>query len=155
MWKLLRYLQQADSVIAEFKQRLDTFAFDLEANSLELARQLDQAQALFYQAFCVHLQSSTTSGFASNILQAIISGGQQSSPEEEAEAAALMAGAKDVESAVLVEQLDHIVEQIAHQQTQARQFVEQTSEQALTWLQNRSAPEIRDAFTQFLSRHGC
>ncbi|NRA41599.1 MAG: pyruvate, water dikinase [Pseudomonadales bacterium] len=154
MWKLLRYLQQADSVIADFQQRLNTFAFDLEANGEELARQLDQAQALFYQAFCVHLQSSTTSGFASNILQAIISGGQQSSPEEEAEAAALMAGAKDVESAVLVEQLDHIVEQIADQQTQARQFVEQTSEQALAWLQNHSAPDIRDAFAQFLSRHG-
>jgi pyruvate,water dikinase len=153
MLRLLRYLQQADKVIAEFTPRADRFALPLTGTSAALAKALEDAQPFFYEAFCVHLQSSTTSGFASNVLQAIVSGGQETTPEEEAEAARLLAGASGVESAVLVEQLDHIVELVAAEPQAATEFSgATTSADALAWL--NSITKLKTAFDAFLERHG-
>ena len=153
MLRLLRYLQQADKVIAEFTPRADRFALPLTGTSATLAKALEDAQPFFYEAFCVHLQSSTTSGFASNVLQAIVSGGQDTTPEEEAEAARLLAGASGVESAVLVEQLDHIVALVAAQPQAATEFSgATTAADALAWL--NSIAHLKTAFDAFLERHG-
>lgn len=151
-WRLLRYLQRADKVINEFTSRAECFTLPTEGNSVTLAKALDDAQEFFYEAFCVHLQSSTTSGFASNLLQAIVSGGQDSTPEEEAEAARLLAGASDVESALLVDQLDDIVSSIFTRED-ANQFAEAPDpDAARAWLSANG--ELGDAFEGFLQRHG-
>ena len=153
MARLLKYLWRADAVIGAFTPRADDFALPTSGTSSELAQALDDAQSFFYEAFCVHLQSSTTSGFASNVMQAIISGGQESSPEEEAEAARLLAGASDVESAVLVEQLDYIVDLVATQPLAQSHFVEATtSADALAWL--NEVGDLKATFDAFLQRHG-
>lgn len=153
MLKMLKYLQQADAVIDDFSRRAKDFQLPTEGSSAELAKALDEAQAFFYEAFAVHLQSSTTSGFASNILQAMISGGQQSSPEEQAEAGRLMAGARGVESAVLVDQLDAISAEVSQHRDVQSCFVEADPYQALAWLcSERSA--VADKFSAFLARHG-
>ncbi|MEP1593208.1 MAG: PEP/pyruvate-binding domain-containing protein, partial [Halieaceae bacterium] len=153
MARLLKYLWQADAVIGAFTPRADDFTLPASGTSSELAQALEGAQSFFYEAFCVHLQSSTTSGFASNVMQAIISGGQESSPEEEAEAARLLAGASDVESAVLVEQLDHIVDQVAAQPEAPDDFVTaSTPAAALAWL--NGVDSLKTSFDEFLQRHG-
>ncbi len=154
MIKLLNYLKQADTVIEKFTHRATQFNPCTQGTSAEIASDLDEAQQFFYEAFCVHLQSSTTSGFASNVLQAIISGGQESTPEEEAEAAALMAGATGVESAVLVEQLDHIVDVIAAHKDAQGCFVDVSVEQALTWINHEQDHNIATLYHAFLKRHG-
>ena len=153
MVKMLRYLQTADAVIDDFKRRAAVFKVPVQGSSAELARALDESKDFFYEAFAVHLQSSTTSGFASNILQAMISGGQESSPEEEAEAGRLMAGAQDVESAVLVDQLDEIVDEISRHPDAKSCFVEVSPELALHWLRGEGSG-ISHKFSTFLKRHG-
>lgn len=151
-WRLLRYLQRADKVIAAFTIRAERFRLPVQGDSATLAKALDEAQDFFYEAFCVHLQSSTTSGFASNLLQAMVSGGQESTPEEEAEAARLLAGASDVESALLVEQLDDIVSSIINH-ADARQFAEAPDAGAAqAWLSAQA--DLAKAFDDFLQRHG-
>jgi pyruvate,water dikinase len=176
MIKLLSYLKQADKVIADFNQEANGFSLPMTGSSAEIIKALDQAQVFLYQAYCVHLQSSTTSGFASNVLQAMISGGQESNHQEEAEAARLMAGATGVESAILVEQLDAISDLIAqslHQQTAHNSkpaqldlpnkapapepqlpFINTDPEHALAWLNTEADAPIRDNFKRFIERHG-
>ncbi|NRB38637.1 MAG: pyruvate, water dikinase [Pseudomonadales bacterium] len=152
--KLLRYLRNADSVISEFTQRAEHFCLPTAGDSRSMTTALEQAQPFLYEAMAVHLQSSTTSGFASNILQGIISGGQESTPEEEAEAANLMAGATGVESAVLVEQLDQVVEQISGHEDVKEKFLNTTSAEALTWLNSEASDKNAKTFQTFLQRHG-
>ncbi|QQD19182.1 hypothetical protein I6N98_04825 [Spongiibacter nanhainus] len=151
--RLLRYLQTADSAIAKFAQKAGTFSLPVSGTSHELAAALDSKLPFYSEANAVHLQSSTTSGFASNILQAMISGGQESTPAQQAEAARLMAGANGVESAVLVEQLDAITDQIADSPTEAQLFVDASPTDAIDCLLN-TRPEIRSAYQGFLERHG-
>lgn len=152
--KLLRYLKNADDVIAEFCERAASFRPPTTGSSEAMVKALDDAQPFLSEAMAVHLQSSTTSGFASNILQAIISGGQESTHAEEAEAANLMAGASGVESAVLVDQLDAIVDAIAVHIECRQQFVEASPEQALRWLSSNEAGGLKGRFEAFLERHG-
>ena len=152
--RLLRYLQRADAVIAQFRERAAAFTLPTQGGSRELIDALDAARPFYSEAMAVHLQSSTTSGFASNILQAIISGGQESSPEEQAEGARLMAGASGVESAVLVHQLDALVDEIARHPEAATAFVAANASEALAWLQGRAPVALQQAYAAFLRRHG-
>ncbi|NRB41216.1 MAG: pyruvate, water dikinase, partial [Pseudomonadales bacterium] len=158
MIRLLTYLKQADKVIAEFSARATQFRPLLIGSSEVIAADLDKAQAFFYEAFCVHLQSSTTSGFASNVLQAMISGGQESSAEEEAEAARLMTGINGVESAILVEQLDEIVDtivaQIAKTPCIKKHFIDVDASQAWCWLSSSKSGPLEALIEGFLLRHG-
>lgn len=158
MIKLLNYLKQADSVIAEFRHRTENFELPCNGNSNDIAIALDNAQGFLYEAFCVHLQSSTTSGFASNVIQAIISGGQYSSPEEEAEAARLLAGASNVESAVLVEQLDTVVDAIVsaieNDANIIALFLDVPANAAWDWINSEKSGSIQQAILAFLKRHG-
>jgi pyruvate,water dikinase len=151
--KMVRYIQQADAVIAGFKLKADVFNLTTAGSSTQIAEALENALPFYSEAMEVHLRSSTTSGVASNILQSMISGGQESSPEEQAEAAKLMAGATGVESAVLVEQLDHIIDQIAGDSSQASRFIDACAADALSWLTN-GAGKISSDFNNFLQRHG-
>lgn len=151
--RLLRYLQTADSAIAKFTQKANSFSLPVAGTSHELAAALDRNLPFYSEANAVHLQSSTTSGFASNILQAMIAGGQESTPAQQAEAARLMAGASGVESAILVEQLDSIADLIADDPEAAQGFVNASPADAIDWLASAS-PEIRAAYQVFLQRHG-
>lgn len=150
--KMLRYLQKADDVIARFSEKANDFDLPISGNSVEIAHALDRALPFYSEAMAVHLQSSTTSGVASNILQSMISGGQESNAAEQAQAANLMAGASGVESAILVEQLDAIVEKIAQHERDAQAFVDASPTDAVEWL--ASSTIVSDDFKAFLHRHG-
>jgi phosphohistidine swiveling domain-containing protein len=152
--RLLKYINSADSVIEQFTGRADTFRLPTQGDSRSIAIALEEAQPFLCEAMAVHLRSSTTSGFATNMLQSIISGGQDSTPEEEAEAANLMAGAKGVESAILVEQLDSIVEYISAHKEAEEKFLNNTTADALSWLESESSGNISSVFQQFMQRHG-
>ena len=151
--RMLKYLYTADGVIEKFEKRASHFSLPVTGTSHELASALDQALPFYSEAMAVHLQSSTTSGFASNILQGMISGGQESTAVEQAEDASLMAGANDVESAVLVEQLDAIVAKIAENKEEAKQFINATPADAVTYLYSADS-KISTDFNDFLKRHG-
>lgn len=151
--KMLRYLYTADAVIEKFEQKAKLFSVLVTGTSQQLATALDKALPFYSDAMAVHLQSSTTSGFAANVLQGMISGGQESTAAEQSEAASLMAGAREVESAVLVEQLDTIVEKISENKDEAMRFTNAAPVDALAWL-NRSDSQLSTDFKYFLTRHG-
>jgi len=106
----------------------------------------------------VHLRSSAYSGLMEGIIQGVVSRGDDDpsaaeAAELQAEAARLLAGASDVESALMVEQLDAVVDLIARDRPQAESFQQQTTAQALHWL-NAENSDIGAAFKTFLERHG-
>ena len=137
------------------KTDLERFEIDTSGDCAAVMRAIDSAIPTLNRVYCVHLQSSSTSGFTGNILHAMLARGPGSGAEQEAEGARLLAGAKDVESAVLVEQLDAITRKVAGVAIdQARWFSELTPEAALAWLQNSAPENIRNAFQNFLQRHG-
>jgi pyruvate,water dikinase len=140
-------------VISAFREKAQQFSLPTAGSSKEIAAALHQAQAFYSEAMAVHLQSSTTSGVASNILQAMISGGQESTPAQQSEAANLMAGACEVESAVLVDQLVNIVDQIAVNENNASAFIALPTAEALAWLHNEGG-KISEDFLKFMQRHG-
>lgn len=152
--KLLNYLRKADGVIAEFDQRLENFSLPQLQDSQKMLASIDASLPVLVEAYNVHFQSSATSSFATNVLQAMVSGGQDSTPEEEAEAAKLMAGATGVESAILVAQLDKVVDLIAEQPEGKEQFQQPSAKDALIWLHSNNSGAAAQAFKDFLARHG-
>jgi pyruvate,water dikinase len=153
--RLLKYIFSADKAIAAFKADLARFYIDTSGDSTAVMRAIDSAVPMLNRAYCVHLQSSSTSGFTGSILNAILARGPGDKAAHEAEAARLLAGAKEVESAVLVDQLDDITRKIANMEAeQSGSFSELAPEAALAWLQNDAPEEISHAFQAFLQRHG-
>ena len=103
----------------------------------------------------VHLRSSAYSGLMEGVVQGIVSEGQHPpSTQQQAEAAKLFAGASDVESALLVAQLDSVADQIAAHPEGYKVFAKGDSEAALIWLQSDASTTAGMAFMDFLARHG-
>ena len=153
--RLLKYVFSADRAIAALQKDLERFDIDTTGDSASVMLALDKAIPMLNRAYCVHLQSSSTSGFTGNILHAMLARDPGTSAEHEAEAARLLAGAKGVESAVLVDELDDIARQIAGlPQLQAQSFCDATPEEALAWLEVSAPPKISNAYQAFLNRHG-
>ncbi|MCB1706760.1 MAG: hypothetical protein KDI17_17985 [Halioglobus sp.] len=153
--RLLRYALTADKAIAAFKTELDRFHIDTSGDSRAVMRAIDDAVPVLNRAYCVHLQSSSTSGLTGSLLRAIMARGLENPDDLEAEASRLLAGATGVESAVLVEQLDDIARQIAALPTaQAAAFSEAEREDALAWLLHDAPGAIAAAYQAFLQRHG-
>ncbi len=158
-FKFMRYCLRATKVIKEFYTRFDHFQVELKVSSLEMARELESNFHWLPEADEVHLRSSAYSGVMEGIIQGIVTGKQKNPTPEEAaalqgEAARLLAGAEDVESAVMVEQLDAVVDMIALDADEAERFRGLDADKALEWLQGDSSGEVGEAFADFLSRHG-
>ena len=153
--RLMKYILAADKSIAAFSTDLDNFRIPTSGDSAALMRAIDAAIPMLNRAYCVHLQSSATSGFSGAILHAMLARGPGDTADHEAEAARLLAGASEVESAVLVEQLDDIARMIAGMaREQAEAFGTLSSSAALAWLSNQAPQAITTAFQTFLLRHG-
>jgi len=89
------------------------------------------------------------------IVQGIITKGAPSpSLEQQALAAKLFAGATDVESAVLVDQLDKVIDLIAGHPHGKTGFYDVSPEEALKWVTSEAAGPVAIAFKNFLELHG-
>jgi phosphohistidine swiveling domain-containing protein len=150
---LLRYCLRAPKVVEEFGRELDAFTIDNTQDSATMWAQLQKKSAFFDHAMAVHIQSSALSGFLCSIVENMVSGqSNNSTSEEQGEAVRLLAGAKGVESAVMLEELDSLVDGVfAHPDSEGA-FQKVDEKAALAWLQN--SPELSPAFTAFLSKHG-
>jgi pyruvate,water dikinase len=71
---------------------------------------------------------------------------------EQAEAVRLLAGASGVESALMLEQLDDLLDHIALHPDAQQQFQRATIEDASQWLD--TIPGLAQKFQEFLNRHG-
>lgn len=158
-FKFLRYCLRASKVLGEFLVRFESFVVDLKSSSSEMAGELEAKFHWLLEADEVHLRSSAYSGLMEGVIQGIVSGNDKNPCAEQAaalqaEAARLLAGAEDVESAVMVQQLDAVVDIIAQDQAAAEGFRDADTPTALAWLQSEAAGAAGNAFSAFLAHHG-
>ena len=153
--RLMRYVFSADRAIAALAADLEQFDIDAAGDSAAVMQAIDSALPMLNRVYRVHLQSSSTSGFTGNILQSMLARGPGDKALHEAEAARLLAGAKGVESAVLVEQLDAIARSIASLSAeQVTSFCDAAPEAALAWFTSNAPLDIQNAYRAFMQRHG-
>jgi len=151
--KLLRYCLRAPAVVARFGRELDAFVIAHKTDSASMWAELAQKSAFFEHAMAVHIQSSALSGFLCSIVENMVSGrSNDSTSEEQGEAVRLLAGATGVESAVMLEELDHLIDQVVAHPDAQQAFQQAAVADALTWISN--SPKVASAFAAFLSDHG-
>lgn len=151
--KLLRYCLGAPGAVERFGADLDRFVIDGVADSAAMWDEIAGKSWFFDHAMAVHIQSSALSGFLNAIVESMVSGRSDASTvAEQAEAVRLLAGASGVESAVMLEELDDLVDLVAQHPEVDRRFHGVPAEDAMVWL--RATPGLAGGFEGFLGRHG-
>jgi phosphohistidine swiveling domain-containing protein len=123
-----------------------------------LLAELETAVELYHEATLTHVRSSSRSAVAANVLEdtvvkASLKAGR-TEDEGRARASALMAGATDVESAVMLAQLDEVVADLARDEQAGGRFLELGAADAVAWLVGGGAGTTAQKFNDFLERHG-
>lgn len=151
--RLLRYCLRAPAVVERFGRELDAFVVEHTDTSASMWAQLAHKADFFERAMAVHIQSSALSGFLCTIVENMVSGNSNNSTaEEQGEAVRLLAGATGVESALMLDQLDALVDRVAAHPEVASAFLNIDVADALAWL--RSDSTLGPALERFLSAHG-
>lgn len=115
---------------------------------------IDAALPKVWKAYELHLLSSSSSGALGPILLGILARGETPTPAHHAEVAALLAGAKDIESADIAEGADRIIELMATIPDAEQSFAQADPGAALAWLQSNAAGRARAELERYLDRHG-
>lgn len=122
-----------------------------------LLAQLDATIELYNEATLTHVRSSSRSAVAANIMEDTVvraaTRAGRTEDEGRTKASALLAGATNVESAVLLEQLDDIVSRLAENDAAAEQFRTLDAADAVVWLIGVGG-QTSALFDAFLTRHG-
>lgn len=154
-FQMFRYCYRAPGVLAEFETRFRHFHVEYLDNSRDMMTEMEAKFPWLCEMNEVHLRSSAGSGVMEGILQALVSKGQNPpSIEQQAEAARLLAGASHVESAMLVDHLDGVVDAIARHPQAREKFKDVPVTQAHAWLTSTDSGAAGKAFTDFLFHHG-
>ena len=152
-FSLLRYCLGAPATVRQFGLELDRFVIREQSGSARMWAELEAKAPFFEHCMAVHIQSSALSGFLCAIVENMVAGrSNDSTAAEQARAAALLGGAKDVESAVMLQQLDTLVSAIAAHPDATASFCAAEPATALAWL--RATAPLADEFTVFLGDHG-
>ncbi|MDG2046448.1 MAG: PEP/pyruvate-binding domain-containing protein [Halioglobus sp.] len=151
--KLLAYCLRAPAVVDRFGEALDAFVIHNEIDSKSMWRELEGKSEFFEHSMAVHIQSSALSGFLCTIVENMVSSkSNDSTSEEQGEAVRLLAGATGVESAVMLEQLDSLIDCVVDHPEAQEAFQQATVVDALSWLRNE--PALAPRFATFLSDNG-
>jgi pyruvate,water dikinase len=151
--KLLRYCLAAPGVVQGFGPTLDQFRIDKKPGSAAMWSEIAGKSWFFDHCMAVHIQSSALSGFLCAMVENMVSGkSNDSTITEQAEAVRLLAGASGVESALMLEQLDTLLDQLALHPGVKHRFQQASTEEAEAWLAESS--DLAQQFDDFLNRHG-
>ncbi len=151
--KLVRYCLQAPGTVERFGRELDGFAIEPKQDSNAMWAEIAARSWFFDHSMAVHIQSSALSGFLSSIVENMVSGrSNDSTAAEQAEAVRLLAGASGVESALMLEQLDTLLDHVAAHPEAEPAFRQAGVDEALRWLQ--ATPGVAEEFGEFLACHG-
>ena len=152
-FKLLKYCINAPSVVVQFTAELEQFAIVEKKNSAQMWDELAGKLWFFNYCMAVHIQSSALSGFLCAIVENMVSSkSNDSTVEEQAEAIRLLSGAKGIESVLMVEQLDKLIDKIASRSDVVVGFQGAVIKDALAWL--HSTKTLSEEFKRFLDLHG-
>lgn len=155
--KLTTFALSAGPHIRRLDKKLASFETPSAATPRALLAELDAAIELYNEATLTHVRSSSRSAVAANVLedtvvkQAVKTG--RTEDEGRAQASALMAGATDVESAVMLAQLDQVVAELADDHQAGGRFLEMDAADAVAWLVGGDGATTQK-FNDFLERHG-
>ncbi len=151
--KLLRYCFAAPKVVEQFGQDLDTFQIATRPDSASMWAEISSKLSFAERCMAVHLQSSALAGFTTSIVENMVAdNGNESTVAEQAETIRLLSGASGVESAVMLQELDELLDRVAAHPDAAEKFQAATLESAAHWL--RSIPDLARVFERFLKHHG-
>jgi rifampicin phosphotransferase len=151
--RLLRYCLTAPGVVERFGAELQAFGIEKRPDSASMWAELASKSGFFEHCMAVHIQSSALSGFLCSIVENRVSGNaNESTGAEQAEAMRLLAGATGVESALMLEQLDQLLDTIAAEPQAGQHFVAAPAPDALRWL--RATAPLDADFAGFLRAHG-
>lgn len=151
--RVLAYSLRAPAVVAQFDRELAEFVIEPLSDSASMSAQLHRKAAFFDHAMAVHIRSSALSGFLCTVVESrVASRGNNSTGEEQGEAMRLLAGASGVESAVMLDELDTLVDSIAAHPLARDAFQQASIGDALAWL--LGCPELAPVYRGFLARHG-
>ncbi|MGV0780830.1 PEP/pyruvate-binding domain-containing protein [Mycolicibacterium sp. XJ775] len=155
--RLTSHALSAGPAIRRLGDQIAGFPIPTSRDAKTVLQQLESGVDLYCHVTLVHVRSSSRAAVGANVLEsylvrsAVKSGRDEN--EGQAEAVRLMAGASDVESAVMVDELHAVVREIAADDVTAERFLSEAPSDALTRLRNgesRGGAAVR----QFLIRHG-
>lgn len=151
--KLLRFCLTAPRVVDDFDGELAAFKINPGPDAASTWKEIAGKLSFFDKSMAVHIQSSALSGFLCAIVENMVSGSSNASTvAEQAEAVRLLAGASGVESAVMLEELDALLDRVATHPDAQTAFVGTSTEEALEWL--RSDATTAAELAEFFERHG-
>ncbi|WP_338855950.1 PEP/pyruvate-binding domain-containing protein [Gordonia hongkongensis] len=120
-------------------------------------QELEAGVAQYCDVTLIHVRSSSRAAVAANVLESVLvrRAGKDGRTEDDgkAEAARLMAGASEVESALMLAELDAVVRTIATDSAVAEEFLSAAPDVAVAGLRSASGDAGR-ALQCFLERHG-
>jgi len=155
--RLTSHALSAGPAIRRLGQQIAAFPIPTGRDAEDVLRQLESGVELYCHVTLVHVRSSSRAAVGANVLesylvrQAVKDGRDES--DGQADAARLMAGATDVESALMVEELHQVVRKVAADDTATGWFLAAAPAQALTRLRSEAGPG-GVALREFLARHG-
>jgi pyruvate,water dikinase len=155
--RLTSHALSAGPAIRRLESQIAGFAVPTSDNARLVLQQLEAGVDLYCDVTLTHVRSSSRAAVAANILESIlvrqaVKNGR-SEEEGQAEAMRRMAGASDVESAMMLDQLHSVVRTIAADAGDAERFLSAAPEDAVTSLRAADTASGR-AVRQFLIRHG-
>ncbi|MEO5876751.1 MAG: PEP/pyruvate-binding domain-containing protein [Streptosporangiaceae bacterium] len=155
--RLTTFALSAGRAIRRLDRDLARFETPSAAEPAALLVGLEAGIEFYNEVTLTHVRSSARSAVAANVLEqtvvreAIRAG--RSEDEGRSQATALMSGATNVESAVMLAHLDDVVGRLAGEPTQAEAFLEADAAEAVIRLTGGDGP-ISRTFNEFLQRHG-
>jgi rifampicin phosphotransferase len=147
----------AGPAIRRLQAQITGFGIPTGDDARLVLQQLESGVDLYRDVTLTHVRSSSRAAVAANILestlirQALKNG--RSEEDGRAEAMGLMAGASDVESAMMLGELQSVVRAVAADAATTDQFLSATPDVAVTTLRAADSTEGM-ALRQFLIRHG-
>ncbi|MBW2713643.1 MAG: pyruvate, water dikinase [Deltaproteobacteria bacterium] len=153
--QFFRYCAKAPKVLAEFEQRFNFMHVCYTDDSVSMERELFGKFRWLVEGSETQLRTTAGAAVMEGILQGIISKGEQPpTPEQQAEVVKLLAGTEYVESAMLVDHFDEVLDLIALHPQAKEKFQEVEPAEALAWLQREDTGAAPICFKNFLERHG-
>ncbi|MET0900182.1 MAG: PEP/pyruvate-binding domain-containing protein, partial [Mycobacterium sp.] len=155
--RLTSYSLFAGPAIRRLGDQIAAFPIPTSLDANDVLQQLESGIDLYCHVTLVHVRSSSRAAVGANVLESYlvrdaVKNGRDEN-EGQAQAARLMAGAADVESAMMVDELHAVVRAIAADDDAAHQFLAADPADALTHLR-AAAGSGAVALRQFLIRHG-
>jgi rifampicin phosphotransferase len=155
--RLSSYALSAGPAIRRLDKQIAGFQIPSSDDRKLVLHQLESGVELYCDVTLTHVRSSSRAAVAANILESFLVRealrNGRSEEEGQAEAIRLMAGASDVESALMLEELDAVVRTLASDDGAAQEFLSATPDAAVTKVRaadNASGVALR----KFLIRHG-